>query len=60
MNDYVKSDFVVIIKIQDANYAIGLIYNVDSTDKNDINNKIITIIESITFSVLSTVARFIP
>jgi len=22
--DYVKSDFVVIIKIQDANYAIGL------------------------------------
>jgi len=25
MNDYVKSDFVMIIKIQDANYAIGLI-----------------------------------
>jgi len=25
MNDYVKSDFVVIIKIQDANYAIGLL-----------------------------------
>jgi hypothetical protein len=26
MNDYVKSDFVVIIEIQDTNYAIGLIY----------------------------------